>query len=32
MRLYATLSSFFNQDDGGIIIFGINKKYRSVIR
>lgn len=31
-RLYATLSSFSNQDDEGIIIFGINKKYRSVIR
>lgn len=25
-KLYDTLSSFSNQDDGGIIIFGINEK------
>ena len=30
-RLYDTLSSFSNQDDGGTIIFGINEKSRFAI-
>ena len=31
-RLYDTLSSFSNQDDGGIIIFGVDesKEYKEV--